>query len=125
MLAGLGVEEDPAWLDSAIARRQLVIAIALLERVYGWRVGVGQGDLCFAHGRGNPRDPRDRCMGELIQVRLAIEDAIGHQVGGAIGGWSLIDVGLDHLAKLLWITAIATERCHQHGNARLGLDDPR
>jgi hypothetical protein len=32
-------------------------------------------------------------------------------------------VGLDHLAKRLWITAITTERLHQHGNAGLVLDD--
>jgi hypothetical protein len=110
-------------LDSAVARRQLVIAIALLARVHGWRVGVGQGALCVAHSRGTPRAPRDRGLGELIPGRLALEGAIGHQGGGARGGWSLMDVGLDHLAQLLWITAMATARLHQPGNARLVLDD--
>jgi hypothetical protein len=80
-------------LHAAGARRQLVIAIALLERGHDRRVGLGQGDLCCAHGRGHPCDPLARRLGEVTQVRLAIEGAIGHQVGGSIRGVSLISDG--------------------------------
>jgi hypothetical protein len=100
-----------------------MIARALLERGHGRRIGVGKGDLCFAYGGGHSRDPLDRRLGELIQVLLAIESTLGYQVGGSIRGLSLINVGMDHLAKRLWITAMAIAQLHQHGNARWVLDD--
>jgi hypothetical protein len=40
-LAGLGVQEGPAWLDPAITRRQCVIAIALYQRRHRLRIGLG------------------------------------------------------------------------------------
>jgi hypothetical protein len=73
---------------------------------------VGQGDLGVAHGRGNSGDPLDRRMGQLSEVVLAREGTIGHPGGGSIRGLSLIDIGMNHLAKRLWITAMATERLH-------------
>jgi hypothetical protein len=81
---------------------------AKLERGHGQRIGLGPGDLCFAHGCGNPRDPLDRRLGELIQILRAIEGAIGYQVGGSIRGLSLIDVSMDHLAHTL------VDHCYCH-----------
>jgi hypothetical protein len=58
----------------------------------------------FAHGGRNPSDPLDRRLGDLGEVVLALEDTVGHQVGSAICGVQLLNVGMAHLAKLLGIT---------------------
>src|SRR5215468_4649368 len=39
-LAGLRVDEDPALLNSAIARRQILIAIAFHKREHGLRIDL-------------------------------------------------------------------------------------
>ncbi len=124
-LAGLGGDADPAWLDSTVGRRPLVSALARWEWGHGRRIGLGQGAVCVAHGRGPPRAPRERRRGALSPGLLAIAGARGAHGGGAIRGWSRMAVGLDHPATRLWITAIAAERLHQCGQARLVLDDPR
>jgi hypothetical protein len=116
-LAGLSVEEDPALGAAAVRRRQRLIAIALFERCHGLRLGVGQGGLGFVHGGRNTGEPLDCRLGELGAVVLALEGTVSHQSGGSIRGVSWLDGGMD--ATLLSITAVATERLHQHGNARL------
>ena len=76
-----------------------MITIARLEGDHARWVGLGQGDFSIAHSGGHPRAPLECWLGKLIQVRLAIQGAVGHPRSGAIRGLSLIAVGLDHLAK--------------------------
>jgi hypothetical protein len=60
-------------------------------------------------------------LGKLLEVGGTREGAICHQRREAIGGLPRLDMGANGLAKVLGITAMATERCHPERNARLML----
>jgi len=62
-------------------------------------------------------------FGKLLEVGVTLEGTIRHQIRGAIGRVQLRNMLTDDVAKRFPITAIATERLHQHGNARLVLDN--
>jgi hypothetical protein len=120
-LAELGIEENPALRNSAVARGQLVITVAGVKRGQALGGGLGQDGLGGAQGCRNTRDPLQVCLGELLEVDFAIEGAICHQRGHAIGGLPRLHMGANGLAKGLGITAIATERLHQDRKACLML----
>ena len=109
----------------AISRRQLLIAIALPQSGHGLRVRLGEDGLGCTHSRRDTGNPLHVGIGKLLEVGCAIERAICHQRGQARGGLSLMDMGTNHLAEVLRITAIATERLHQQGDARLMCNDQR
>jgi hypothetical protein len=73
---------------------------------------LGQDALSGVHGCRNPRDPLDVRLRELLEISFTIEGAIRHQIGYAIGGLQLMYMGANRLAKVLSITAVATERFH-------------
>ena len=79
--------------------------------------------MCLTQRCRDPGDPLQLGLGELLEVIRAIEGTVGHQIGRAIGGVEVRNVVPDHLAKLLGITAIATERLHQDRDTGLMLHD--
>jgi hypothetical protein len=80
---------------------------------------LGQGGLGFAQRRRDTRHPPHPSRGELLEVGGAIEGTIGHQRGRARGGLQLIYLGANHRITVVGITAVATARFHQDGDARL------
>ena len=83
----------------------------------------GQGGLGFAPRRRDARDPPHPSLGELLEGVGAIEGTISHEIGRAVGRLQLLHVGTNHVAKVVGITAVATERLQQQGNAGLVLDN--
>jgi len=84
-LTGLRGDEKPTLLDTPIGRRQRVIAIALRPRRHGVWSRLGQGGLGVAQRRGNAGHPFDLRLGEVLEVLVALEGTIGHQVRGPVG----------------------------------------
>jgi hypothetical protein len=76
--AGLSVDEDPTWLNAAVGRGHLTIAIAGCERCQGLRISLGQDALSGVHGCRNPRDPLDVRLRELLEISFTREGAIRH-----------------------------------------------
>ena len=80
---------------------------------------MGQDRLGFAQGRWDAGDPFRTRLSELLEIFGTVEGTVGDQESGAIGDLQLRDMVSDELAEVLRITAIATERLHQHRNTGL------
>ena len=62
-------------------------------------------------------------LGELLEILFAVEGTLGDEAGRAIGRLPRANGRADDLAKVVCVTAIATEGFHQHRNAGLVLDN--
>jgi integrase len=99
-----------------------VRAIARCQRGHRLGLGLGERGLRVAHRRRDPGHPLDLSLGELLEVVGGIEGTISDQIGRTRRGLSLGHRVLDHLAELVRLTAMATQRWHQDRNAGLVLD---
>ena len=122
-VAVLRGDEHPALGDPARGRGQAVRARARCQRGHRLGIGLGERGLRRAQRRRDTGHPLDVGLGELLEVVGGLEGTIRHQRGRPIRGLSLGNRVLDHLAALVRITALATQRFHQERHASLGLDD--
>lgn len=123
-LAGLGVDEDPAWRHAAVRRGQLMRARARLQRSQGRRLGVGHGRLGCAPGCRNTGAPLPLRPGQVRTVGLAIEGPSGDPRGQAVGGVPRLHMEPNRLATAVGSTAVATAWCQPEGDTRVGLPHP-
>jgi hypothetical protein len=103
------VEKDPALRHTAVARWHHTRARARRERRPGLRIGLGQDGLGLGQGRGDPGDPRQAGLGQLLEVCGALEGPVGHQIGGVEGGVELRQVVADDLAARCALAPLATQ----------------
>ena len=115
-------DEPPALGDPTRGRGQAVRAIARGQRGHRRWIGLCECGLRVTHRRRDPGDPLALRLGELLEVVGGREGTISYQRGRPIRGLSLGKRVLAHLAELVRITAIATQRLHQDRNASLVLD---
>jgi hypothetical protein len=109
----LGIHAPPAVGDPARGRGHHAGTRALRQGGHGRRVGLGEHGWCLPQRGRDPGDPLQRGLGELLEVLRALEGTGGHPRGRAIGGVEWRPGIPDHLAQLVGITAMATERLHQ------------
>ena len=88
-LARLGMDEDPALLDAAIARWHHTIALALRERCHRLGISLGQDGLGFTQGRWDSGNPLEGGLGQLLQVLGTIEGTVSDQERHPIGDLQL------------------------------------
>jgi hypothetical protein len=117
--AGLGVQEAPAWLEPARARRQRVSALARSQRRHGLWIGLDEGRLRLMPGRRAAGDPLPGAMGTRLEVVRAREGTISHQGGRPIRGVQRLAVSPAYLTTRVGLAAVATARCQQAGEPRL------
>jgi len=115
-------EAHPTLRHPTLGRRQGAIALAVQQRGHGRRVGVGEGGWRRAHGRWHPRAPLQASLREPVPGVLALEGAISHQSGGAVGGVPRGPRVLDELAAGWRLTAMAVQWVHAPGKPRALLD---
>jgi hypothetical protein len=108
---------------TAVLRGHDSIAIAMGQRGHGLRLRLGEDLLGLGQGRGDPRDPRETGLGQLVQILGVREGAVGDKIGGAGGGVELRNVVADDLAECFAIVTITTEGLHQHRDPGLVLHD--
>jgi hypothetical protein len=70
----------------------------------------------------HPSDPLHGTRGQLAQILRTVQRTIGHHIAGQIVTAQLRQVLVHYPAKLHRVTAIAAERLHPPGDARLVLN---
>src|SRR5512132_773706 len=82
---------------------------------------MGQHLLRFGHSGRDTGDPRKPRLPEFLEVLGAIQGAVCHEIGHAVGRLELLNVLGDDLTKVLHVTAIAAEGLHEQRNTSLVL----
>jgi hypothetical protein len=98
-LARLGIQESPTLGDTARGRGHHAEARALPPGGHGLRIGVGEDGVGLPQRGRAPGEPRQRGLGELLEVVGALEGTVGHQRRRARGGVELGHVVLDALTE--------------------------
>ena len=120
----LGVDQDPTLRHPAIASTPRRDSDSPLERGHGLQDAAWARTSCASVKVAGTRVIHFSAgLRELLQIVRAIEGTIGDQIGRAVGGVQLRKVVRITWPNVLRITAIATERFHQHRNAGLVFDD--
>ena len=124
-VAVLRGDQHPALGHSTRGRGQVLRAIARAQRGHRLGSGLDERGLRVAHCRRDTGYPLDLGLGKLLEVVGVLEGTIRHERGRIIRNLSLANRVLHNLAELVRITAIATERLQEHGNARLVCNNQR
>jgi hypothetical protein len=102
-----------------LRRRHFLIARVVRERLQGRRVSLRQERVGFSEGCWDARHPLEAGISTFLEIVLALEGTIGHEIRYPGGGTSLGNVVLNGAAKRLGIMTLATERFHQERNPGL------
>jgi len=85
-LAMVRVAEPPALRAPTITRGHERSAIPIRQRGQGHRLRLGEDLLRLGQGRGDPREPRETGIGQLVPLLGVRASAVGDKISGAGGG---------------------------------------
>jgi hypothetical protein len=123
-LAMVRVEAHPALRSPAITRGHDRRALTIGQRGHGRRLRRGEDLLRRGQGRGDPREPREAGIGQLVPMLGVRESPVSAQRGWAVGGLDRCHVVPADLPAHCAITTLATPGLQPQRETGLRLHDP-